>query len=83
MTEEGLMVRDNRPLNMHVTLVNTSHRKSEDGKRHPFDAQPILKEYGDIDLGVAQLDKLHLMRMGRVGPDGTYVSEGSIPAYGS
>ncbi|KAG2222450.1 hypothetical protein INT45_013363 [Circinella minor] len=73
--EAGLMT--------HVTLINTSHRSinSEDPnskKRRPFDARPILKEYAHLDLGSVQIDKLHLMKMGRKGPGGTYVSEGCI-----
>ena len=64
--------------------MNTSHRSNNpedpnnNKKRRPFDARPILKEYAHLDLGSVQLDKLHLMKMGRRGPEGTYVSEGCI-----
>ncbi|CDH49589.1 activating signal cointegrator 1 complex subunit1-like [Lichtheimia corymbifera JMRC:FSU:9682] len=81
MMESGLMVEDDRPLKLHVTLINTAHRAKspEDSARRPFDARPILKEFGNLDLGTVQFDKLHLMQMGRRGPGGTYISEGSIP----
>ncbi|KAI8374749.1 kinase A anchor protein [Radiomyces spectabilis] len=83
MVEEGFMVRDTRPLKLHATLINTSNRASSSGaskdeKRQPFDARPIMKSFSHLDLGVAHLDKLHLMKMGRTGPGKTYVSEGSI-----
>lgn len=68
-------------MKLHVTLINTAHRAKspEDSARRPFDARPILKEFGNLDLGTVQFDKLHLMQMGRRGPSGTYISEGSIP----
>ncbi|KAI9312690.1 AKAP7 2'5' RNA ligase-like domain-containing protein [Dichotomocladium elegans] len=86
MKNAGLMLSDDRPLKLHVTLINTANRAkptdSENNNKTPrisFDARPILKEYGQLDLGTVQLDKLHLMQMGRRGPGGTYRSEGSIP----
>ncbi|KAI9490925.1 AKAP7 2'5' RNA ligase-like domain-containing protein [Zychaea mexicana] len=83
MVQAGLMVPDDRPLKTHVTLINTANRSTSDesgsnNKRRPFDARPILKEYPHLDLGLVQLDKLHLMKMGRRGPGKTYISEGSI-----
>ncbi|KAI9268058.1 AKAP7 2'5' RNA ligase-like domain-containing protein [Phascolomyces articulosus] len=79
MVKANLMIPDDRPFKPHVTLINTSHRtNTEDKKRRAFDARPILKAYPNLDFGSVPLDKLHLMKMGRRGPGGTYVSEGCI-----
>ncbi|KAI8086115.1 AKAP7 2'5' RNA ligase-like domain-containing protein [Halteromyces radiatus] len=81
MLDAGYMQKENRPLKIHVTLIKTKPKKSEDGQeeeRPTFDAQPILKSHGDLDLGVVHLDKLHLMKMSTTIID-EYISEGSIP----
>lgn len=77
MIQGGFMQRENRPLKLHATIVNTSHSKK--GKsRIAFDARSILQNYGQVDFGQVRLDKLHLMKMGRTGPEKTYQSEGCI-----
>ncbi|KAI9010481.1 kinase A anchor protein [Phycomyces nitens] len=81
MVNAGLMVKEDRPLKIHITLINTSYRKvvkAKDNRREPFDARPILDSFGDIDFGVVQPRELHLMRMGKRGPNDTYESIGSI-----
>ncbi|SAM01747.1 hypothetical protein [Absidia glauca] len=80
MIDAGYMQKEDRPLKIHITLIKTKPKKLENGEdeRPTFDAQPILKTHGDLDLGVIHLDKLHLMKMTPTGPGGLYISEGSI-----
>lgn len=51
--------------------------ENEQGIRPTFDAQPILKDYGELDLGIIHLEKIHLMKMATAS-DGSYISDGSI-----
>ncbi|CAO3591398.1 unnamed protein product [Absidia cylindrospora] len=80
MIDAGYMQKEDRPLKIHITLIKTKARQNEDGEeeRPTFNAQPILKTHGDLDLGVVHLDKLHLNKMASTGPGGVYISEGSI-----
>ncbi|KAF7732357.1 activating signal cointegrator 1 complex subunit [Apophysomyces ossiformis] len=84
MVEGGFLEKEDRPFKMHITLINTKYRSSQNGdqeeelERQPIDARPILKAYGDLDLGTVHIEKLHIMKMGHNGPGGTYISEGSI-----
>ncbi|OAD76570.1 hypothetical protein PHYBLDRAFT_157944 [Phycomyces blakesleeanus NRRL 1555(-)] len=82
MIEAGLMVDESRPLKIHITLINSSYRKEEgkpkNSRRETFDARPILDSFASIDFGDVPLNKLHLMRMGKRGPEDTYESVESI-----
>ncbi|KAI8344182.1 AKAP7 2'5' RNA ligase-like domain-containing protein [Chlamydoabsidia padenii] len=80
MIDAGYMQKEDRPLKIHITLIKTKNKKLDNGEeeRATFDASPILKSHGDLDLGVVHLDKLHLMKMTPTGPGGLYISEGSI-----
>ncbi|ORX58314.1 hypothetical protein DM01DRAFT_1223172 [Hesseltinella vesiculosa] len=81
LMENGIILDENRPLKaclqIHITLIKARTCKAEEG-RSTFDARKILKSHGDLDLGMVHLDKLHLMKMGPLHPDGTYISDGSI-----
>jgi activating signal cointegrator complex subunit 1 len=63
---------------LHATLINISNRSNKSDERETFDARPILKEFKNLDFGLAHLDKLHIMKMGRTGPNKTYQTEGAI-----
>ncbi|KAI9308882.1 AKAP7 2'5' RNA ligase-like domain-containing protein [Cunninghamella echinulata] len=76
MINAGFMIDENRPLKLHVTLIKTKRVKDKE-ERPVFDAQPILKTHGELDLGIIHLDKIHLMKMASAS-DGSYISEGSI-----
>ncbi|KAI8881227.1 hypothetical protein K501DRAFT_253567 [Backusella circina FSU 941] len=78
MIEGGFMQKEDRPLKLHATLINTSNRSNKSDERQTFDARPILKEFKNLDFGLAHLDKLHIMKMGRTGPNKTYQTEGAI-----
>ncbi|KAI9280696.1 AKAP7 2'5' RNA ligase-like domain-containing protein [Sporodiniella umbellata] len=77
MIAGGYMQKEDRPLKLHATIINTAHSK-KGRMRESFDARSILQKYGNISLGKVRLDKLHLMKMGRTGPGHTYQSEGFI-----
>ncbi|CAO3616961.1 unnamed protein product [Cunninghamella blakesleeana] len=79
MMNAGFMIDENRPLKLHVTLIKTKSSKDENGQevRPTFDAQPILKTHGELDLGIVHLEKIHLMKMASAN-DGSYISDGSI-----
>jgi activating signal cointegrator complex subunit 1 len=81
---QGLLASD-RPYTLHLTIVNTSHRKTEQkrrGKRIPrlgFDATSLFAlPAADLDFGTYSIDKISLCRMGSHNEEGDYISEGDI-----
>lgn len=42
-----------------------------------FNASSIMKEFGDLDLGIVTLDSVHIMKMG-MNKQGVYKSEGAV-----
>ncbi|KAI8068246.1 AKAP7 2'5' RNA ligase-like domain-containing protein [Gongronella butleri] len=84
MQQAAYMADERKPFKMHVTVANTVYGNKDKThprrrpQRIPFDASQILDEHGDATLGPVILDRLHLMRMGRRGPSGTYQSVDSV-----
>ncbi len=58
-------------LQLHATLCNSRYRKEttedddETPARKPFDARPILAQYGQVSLGQHKIDALHLSERGK------------------
>lgn len=57
--KSGLTQRQNDRVKLHVTLINTRYRSSEE-KRENFDATDILERYKDFYFGTAEFKNLHL-----------------------
>lgn len=76
--EAGLVLEKDKhqELKLHVTLMNTSHRKRKRGKRFgkriPFDARQILATYGSEDWGEYKIVAVHLSQRFVYGEDGYY-----------
>ncbi|KAH7215001.1 AKAP7 2'5' RNA ligase-like domain-containing protein [Fusarium oxysporum] len=73
--EAGLMVKDDRPLVLHATVVNTIYVKDGRGRRREkltIDARDIVSSYDDyVWLEDMPLDKVTLCRMGAKKIEGT------------
>ncbi|KAG1883931.1 kinase A anchor protein [Suillus subluteus] len=81
-------VQDRRPLKLHCTILNTSHRKPY---RQPFSynailTSPFIREFVrtphdfrdsvKVDFGTWNVDEIQICKMGSYGPEGEYVSCG-------
>ncbi|KAI8062732.1 AKAP7 2'5' RNA ligase-like domain-containing protein [Gongronella butleri] len=77
LMDQGIILDEGRPLKIHITLLKT-RGSGMDSDRPTFDARKLLKAHGDLDLGLVHIDKLHLMKLGPLNADGTYISDGSI-----
>jgi len=82
------MLQDNRPLKLHCTLINTTHRKPRSkGPRIPFSYPAILASQafasiqdlnGNVDLGEWDVDEIQLCEMGSRDSEGAYVRVGGV-----
>lgn len=67
-----LLERDDRPVKLHATLMNTRLRRSANkeaaavsgGTRVSFDAKKIFEEHKDLDFGEWDLEAVHLSKRG-------------------
>ncbi|KAG1785212.1 kinase A anchor protein [Suillus plorans] len=84
-------IQDRRPLKLHCTILNTSHRKPS---RQPFSYNAILMspfireivrtpleshDFRDpvkVEFGTWSVDEIQICKMGSYGPEGEYVSCG-------
>ncbi|KAG1739383.1 kinase A anchor protein [Suillus paluster] len=84
-------IQDRRPLKLHCTILNTSHRKP---RRQPFSynavlASPVMCEVirtplgahdfrnpVKVEFGTWSVDEIQICKMGSYGPEGEYVSCG-------
>ncbi|KAG1842757.1 kinase A anchor protein [Suillus subalutaceus] len=81
-------IQDRRPLKLHCTILNTSHRKPY---RQPFSynailTSPFIREFVrtphdfrdsvKVDFGTWNVDEIQICKMGSYGPEGEYVSCG-------
>ncbi|KAF8495772.1 AKAP7 2'5' RNA ligase-like domain-containing protein [Russula emetica] len=81
--KEAGFVADDRPLKLHCTLLNTSHRRTPPGQRRgpgaarripfSFAAFPQTPDNGSNDFGIWAVDELQICEMGSWAPDGAYV----------
>uniref|UniRef100_UPI003467EF77 Activating signal cointegrator 1 complex subunit 1 n=1 Tax=Alvinella pompejana TaxID=6376 RepID=UPI003467EF77 len=90
--ESGLMNREHDRVKLHVTVMNTLMRKDPTGAgvtvssgnkkpikdRESFDANNILKLYGDYDFGPYQINTIHLSQRYSTSQDGYYACEDKI-----
>ncbi|RKP07311.1 AKAP7 2'5' RNA ligase-like domain-containing protein [Thamnocephalis sphaerospora] len=83
--KQAELLRDeNRPLKLHLTLMNTAHRngrqRGQKGKaRLPFRAGELLRKHGQCDLGTYRCATVEVARMGSHSPTtGGYEAEGAI-----
>ncbi|OAX34113.1 hypothetical protein K503DRAFT_794290 [Rhizopogon vinicolor AM-OR11-026] len=85
-------ILDRRPLKLHCTILNTSHRKPH---RQPFSykailASPSIREFVrtplevhdirdpvKVEFGTWSVDEIQICKMGSYGQEGEYVSYGS------
>lgn len=85
-------IQERRPLKLHCTILNTSHRKPH---RRPFSynamlASPVIREFVHtpleahdfrdpvkVEFGTWSVDEIQICKMGSYGPEGEYVSCGS------
>jgi len=76
---------------LHATLINTRHRVNEDEDvapshnnrnrepvRIPFSAEPILKEFSNIEFGTCRIESIQISKIGEYDEHGRYRSEGGI-----
>ncbi|KAG2122443.1 kinase A anchor protein, partial [Suillus cothurnatus] len=81
-------IQDRRPLKLHCTILNTSHRRPY---RQPFSYNAILtssfirefvrtshnfRDPVKVDFGTWKVDEIQICEMGSYGPEGEYVSCG-------
>lgn len=60
--EQGLLREADRPLKIHATVINTSHRKHRGQGRLPVDASEILQLYASHQFGTYRLESVHLSK---------------------
>lgn len=82
----GYIFDNARDYTLHLTLVNSSHRKpTQRGaklpkKRIPFDASALFEDSeGSADLGTYVAPECFVSRMGSRDEQGAYVTFGGIP----
>lgn len=82
--EAGLVSEKDKKqeLKLHATLMNTSHRKRNRGKkfgeRMPFDARPILSKHRSEEWGEYTITEAHLSERFVYDEDGYYHCCGSV-----
>ena len=77
--DAGFLVKDERPLLLHATLVNTIYVPGVRGSRG--DARDVLGRYEDTVWGRGRVEKVVICRMGaKKRQDGSeaYVVEGEV-----
>ncbi|WBW70654.1 activating signal cointegrator 1 complex subunit, ASCC1-like protein [Schizosaccharomyces osmophilus] len=80
----GIFSKDNRPLTLHCTLLNSRYMKRGKKRLKHFDANPLLERF--VHYPWAQnisLSRLCIMKTGAVGPPGDmyYEEIDSIPLH--
>ncbi|CAH0557145.1 unnamed protein product [Brassicogethes aeneus] len=84
--ERGLCKENKDSVKLHMTLINTRYRNSDQStnikkrfqRRIHIDATQILEKYKDFEFGCCDFNSLHLSEMGSVGEDGFYKSVSTI-----
>lgn len=64
-----LLPKDDRPVKLHATVMNTRLRRGRGdgelpGGRTPFDARRVMEAHGEMDCGTVRLSSVHLSRRG-------------------
>nr|CAG8630999.1 4195_t:CDS:2 [Entrophospora candida] len=81
-SEAGYLKKTDRPLKLHATLINTSHRKIKGSyknyERIPFSAVQILNKFPNIDFGTCRIENIHISKIGEHDENGRHKSEGKI-----
>ncbi|KXN81932.1 Activating signal cointegrator 1 complex subunit 1 [Leucoagaricus sp. SymC.cos] len=67
-------IRETRPLKLHCTILNTSHRQPR--RREAFSYDDILKITAAQNFGAYDVGRVELWKMGSRGPNNEYVSCG-------
>lgn len=76
----GLAPPQERPVLLHVTVINTRYRdQQQKDRRESFDAREILKEFSEADFGTATTESIHLSQRGTFSADGFFTRVSSIP----
>lgn len=91
---EAGFISERRPLKLHCTVLNTSHRKPRGrGPRQPFSYRALVtspatrpffpapahfRDAIEVDFGTWDVEEIQLCRMGSYGCDGEYVSCGGF-----
>ncbi|CAG8560317.1 3130_t:CDS:2 [Diversispora eburnea] len=88
-TIAGYMKNEDRPLKIHATIINTSHRRTEENgenklykpnyrkmERKPFSAVRILNNFSNIDFGISRIEEIHIAKIGVFNEQGRHRSEG-------
>ncbi|EPY53959.1 ASCC1 protein [Schizosaccharomyces cryophilus OY26] len=82
--DADIIIKDNRPLTLHCTLLNARYMKRGKKRLKYFDAEPIIEKFSDYCWAQnINLTKLCIMKTGAVGPPGDmyYEEIDSIPLY--
>ncbi|CAG8473043.1 3245_t:CDS:2, partial [Funneliformis mosseae] len=85
----GYLKKENRPLKLHATLINTRHRNNgvvasnHDNRqgepvRIPFNATPIFNKFSNIEFGTCRIESIHISKVGEYDERGRHHSEGGI-----
>ncbi|KAI6110686.1 kinase A anchor protein, partial [Pisolithus croceorrhizus] len=91
---EAGFISERRPLKLHCTVLNTTHRKPRGrGPRQPFSYRALVmspaarlffpapthfRDAIEVDFGTWDVEEIQLCRMGSYGGDGEYVSCGGF-----
>ena len=64
-----LLAKDDRPVKLHLTVLNSRIRRADPGqggggRRTPFDARTVLKKFGGTSFGECDLGAVHLSTRG-------------------
>ena len=64
-----LLQKDDKPVKLHATVMNTRLRRGRgggerSGGRTPFDARRVMEAHGLLDCGTVRLSSVHLSRRG-------------------
>ena len=85
--KQGLVNEGKLTVKLHVTCINTKHRKSgagdrgergRGGRRQAVDAREILERFGDVDWGVGLVSTCELSRLGWDNRTNFYPRDGSV-----
>jgi len=91
---EAGFITERRPLKLHCTILNTTHRQPRTrGPRQPFSyrrllespaaqavllEQPGLRQPVKVNFGTWHVDEIQICKMGSYGPEGEYESCGGL-----
>ncbi|KRT78543.1 hypothetical protein AMK59_7816 [Oryctes borbonicus] len=76
--ETGFIRQYRENVKIHLTLMNTKYRKSNDrqrkwtNRRQPFDASIIMEKYKDFHFGECDLKEIYLSWISEIGDNGFY-----------